>query len=62
MYMENYIVRIYRRDEQGPGSLVGFVEEVENQQRHSFKNLSELIAILSRPAPADKQSSEIELV
>jgi len=45
--MENYIVRIYRRDEQNPDDVIGMVERVELDDRHPFHSLSELCKILS---------------
>ncbi len=43
--MENYIVRIYRRDE-GLDSVAGVVEVVSKQEQKPFKNHEELLAIL----------------
>ncbi len=40
--MENYIVRIYRRDEQNPDDVIGMVERVEWGDRQPFRSLSEL--------------------
>ena len=60
--MESYIVRIYRRHEQDLEDLVGTVEDVERERTQSFKNLAELIEILSRRKPAAEQESSIALV
>jgi hypothetical protein len=46
--MENYIVRIYRRDKYRPDLLVGLVQAVETGKIRSFRTLSELTAILSK--------------
>jgi len=45
--MENYIVRIYRRSEIQPDSIIGLVEPVENGEIQPFSTLSELTAILA---------------
>jgi len=45
--MENYIVRIYRRDKYRPNSLVGLVQTVETGKIRSFRTLSELTTILA---------------
>ncbi|MBI5755932.1 MAG: hypothetical protein HZA12_03315 [Nitrospirae bacterium] len=44
--MDNYVVRIYRRDTKNPGLLVGVVEEVGVEGNRAFHNLDELWAIL----------------
>lgn len=45
--MENYIVRIYRRDKYRPDLLVGLVQAVETGKIRSFRTLSELTTILA---------------
>jgi hypothetical protein len=45
--MQCFIVRVYRREADNPDRLVGVVEEVEKQARHSFTCLDELWAILN---------------
>jgi hypothetical protein len=45
--MENYIVRIYRRGECQPDSIIGLVEPVESGEIQAFSTLSELKAILA---------------
>ena len=58
--MENYIVRIYRRDEQNPDDVIGMVERVEWDDRQPFHGLSELCEILSlRPAGATRTEMHI---
>lgn len=44
--MENYIVRIYRRDEKDLNSLVGLVEIVGLDEKKPFRNAAELLEIL----------------
>lgn len=45
--MENYIVRVYRRNLRGPDDVVGYVECVENAQTLPFRGMAELVAIFS---------------
>jgi len=45
--MENYIVRIYRRGECQPDSIIGLVEPVENGEIQPFSSLSELTTIIA---------------
>ena len=54
--MENYIVRIYRRDADDPGSVVGTVECVEtrmNKPFHGLKRLGDLLATEGMGATGD---------
>jgi len=44
--MENYIVRIYRRDD-GMDNMAGIVEVVGTQEQKPFKTHEELLAILN---------------
>ena len=45
--MDNYVVRIYRRNRGNPQNLVGIVEIVANQEEKPFANFEELQSILS---------------
>ena len=47
--MDNYIVRIYRRDKKELSEIVGVVELIEKNAREAFKNADELIRILCHP-------------
>ncbi len=47
--MENYIVRIYRRDANDPNHVIGTVEHAETRERSSFHSLAALIGLLSEP-------------
>ena len=58
--MENYIVRIYRRDDQNPDDVIGMVERVEWDDRQPFRGLSELCKILSL-CPADACRTEMHI-
>ncbi len=44
--MDNYIVRVYRRDSKNPDQIVGLVELVEAEEKKSFANYDELREIL----------------
>jgi hypothetical protein len=44
--LENFIVRIYRRDQDKPAEIAGIVECVEAEKKQAFKNIDELIQIL----------------
>lgn len=48
--MENYIVRIYRRDEE-QNVMAGIVEVVGTQEEKTFKTNEELITILNAAVP-----------
>ena len=45
--MENYIVRIYRRDTTDPEKMAGIFESVENQTQDAFTSLGSLVDLLT---------------
>jgi len=45
--MENYIVRIYHRDEYDPGKVTGMLESVEQETQQAFHNISALQSLLN---------------
>jgi hypothetical protein len=47
--LENYIVRVYRRDQDKPAEIAGLVELIEAEKKQAFKNLDELSQILCSP-------------
>jgi len=47
--LENYIVRIYRRDHDESAKVAGIVESVETDKKQAFKNMDELAQILCNP-------------
>lgn len=51
--MDNYIVRLYRRDADNPENLVGLVETVGEEGKQPFHNVSELMLILAKPHPME---------
>lgn len=56
--MDSYIVRMYRRDAENPEKLVGLVEIVGDDGKRSFRNMSELMAILSEPHPLAMKTTQ----
>lgn len=47
--VDNYIVRIYRRDEEDLRKIAGIVEQVGKEEKQAFHNLDELWTILKSP-------------
>ncbi len=47
--MNNYIIRIYRRDADDPRKFAGMVEVVETEEKKAFTNIDELLEILLAP-------------
>ena len=47
--MENYIVRIYSRDDRDPEKVKGSLESIEHESRRTFKTWHELHAMLLEP-------------
>jgi hypothetical protein len=54
--MDNYIVRIYRRDRRHPEQLVGLVENVEQESQQRFHTAHELLAILLESGPGGRRA------
>jgi len=52
--MENYIVRIYRRDSADSEQIAGIVESVERNENIMFKSIEELMHIMRVVPNADK--------
>ena len=48
--MENYIVRIYRRDKKDRTKVTGIVESVERDTRHTFHTFNSLRSVLMERA------------
>ena len=49
MILDNYVIRIYRRDKSDPRLVVGIVEEVDSRKKKGFTTFEELRAILLTP-------------
>ena len=57
--MENYIVRIYRRDKYQPDGIVGLVETVETGEIQPFRTLSELTTILAETPKMKEETTTV---
>ena len=49
--MDSYIIRIYRREKEAPGSVIGTAERVGDEGKKAFRSLDELWDILNEPLP-----------
>lgn len=59
--MENYIVRIYRRDAADPSKIAGVFESVEQETENTFSNLGSLMSLLAcEPVSQDLASARTE--
>lgn len=62
--MDNYVIRIYRRGEDKTDDVVGIIESVETKKKQAFKNMNELVRILSAPKrksrPKKKSNQDIK--
>jgi hypothetical protein len=58
--MENYIVRIYRRDSVDPNKLTGICESVEKETRDSFNTLGKLVSLISPARAAPDENVEAD--
>jgi hypothetical protein len=47
LFVETYVVRVYRRNPSRPGQIVGIVEQVGMEGGRRFHNLEELNVILT---------------
>ena len=54
--MENYIIRIYRRDHSDPERLTGILESVERETQYPFHTLKELCALLVTATDLEQQA------
>ncbi|GEM_PF-1762179 len=55
--MENYIVRVYRREEGDPEAVVGVLENVETRQQRVFHSLRGLCGMLACQPPSAAPAS-----
>ncbi len=58
--MENYIVRVYRRDAADPNKLVGVCESVEKETRDVFHTLGTLMSLISPARVAPDGNAELD--
>ena len=49
MILDNYVIRIYRRDKSDPRLMVGIVEEAGSRKKRGFNTFEELREILLTP-------------
>jgi hypothetical protein len=61
MLMQNYIVRIYRRDELDPDGVTGLVEAVETGAIQPFSTLSELATLLAGTSTVMEENAKAKL-
>ena len=53
--MKNYVIRVYRQDEEDQNQVVGIVEHIEENKQSSFSSMDELIKILCKQKPIGQQ-------
>lgn len=58
--MENYIVRVYRRDAADPNKLVGVCESVEQETRDVFNTLGSLMSLISPARVVPDRNGEVD--
>ena len=56
--MKNYVIRVYRQDEEDQNQVVGVVEHIEENRQSSFSTLNELIKILCKQKSIGQQKIE----
>ena len=60
--MENYIVRIYRRDATDPRKVAGVFESVEQETEKSFTHLNSLVSLLATECTDHQQEDDESLI
>ena len=53
--MDSYVIRIYKRDMDGPETLLGVVEMAGDGTQRSFRSRDELWKLLSGASPKDEK-------
>jgi len=56
--MENYIVRIYRRDATDPHKVAGVFESVEQETENTFNHLNSLVSLLATDCADDEPADD----
>ena len=59
--MKNYVIRVYRQDEEDKNQVVGIVEHIEENRQSSFSNMDELVQILCKQKPIGQQIKEADV-
>jgi hypothetical protein len=62
VFVESYVIRIYRRGEDKTDDVVGILESVETGKKQAFKNMDELVRSLKgskrKSSPKGKKSNQ----
>ena len=58
--MENYVVRIYRRDATDPHKVVGIFESVERETEDTFTHLKTLVSLLATKGTECESVADVE--
>ena len=56
--MKNYVIWVYRQNEEDQNQVVGVVEHIEEDRQSSFSTMDELIQILCKQKPIGQQQIE----
>jgi hypothetical protein len=59
--MKNFVIRVYRQDEEDENQLVGVVEHIEEERQSSFSCMDELIQILCKQKDIGHQINEVDV-
>ena len=59
--MKNFVIRVYRQDEEDQNQVVGVIEYIEENKQSSFSTMEELIQILCKQAPIGQQIDEADV-
>jgi hypothetical protein len=59
--MKNFVIRVYRQDEEDLNAVVGIVEHIEENRQSSFSSMDELIRILCSQPLIGHSINEAEL-
>ena len=59
--MKNYVIRVYRQDEEDQNQVVGIVEHIEENRQSSFACMDELVQILCKQKPIGQQIKEVDV-
>ena len=59
--MKNFVIRVYRQDEEDQNLVVGIVEHIEENRQSSFSSMDELIKILCKQKPIGQQIDEADV-
>ncbi len=59
--MKNFVIRVYRQDEEDQNQVVGVVEDIEENRQSSFSCMEELVQILCKQKPIGQQIEEADV-